>query len=41
MPVPKEVALQGLLLVLDCHDSLPYTFVVELIEVGLDSILLR
>ena len=33
MPVPKEVALQGLLLVLDCHDSLPYTFVVELIEV--------
>ena len=41
VPVPKEVALQGLLLVLDCHDSLPYTFVVELIEVGLDSILLR
>ena len=27
---------QGLLLVLDCHDSLPYTIVVELIEVGLE-----
>ena len=33
VPVPKELALQGLLLVLDCHDSLPYTIVVELIEV--------
>ena len=33
VPVPKEVSLQGLILVLDCHDSLPYTIVVELIEV--------
>ena len=33
VPVPNELALQGLLLVLDCHDSLPYTIVVELIEV--------
>ena len=33
VPVPKELSLQGLLLVLDCHDSLPYTIVVELIEV--------
>ena len=33
VPVPNELTLQGLLLVLDCHDSLPYTIVVELIEV--------
>ena len=34
VPVAKELALQGILLVLDCHDSLPYTIVVELIEVS-------
>ena len=33
VPVPN-LTLQGILLVLDCHDSLPYTIVVELIEVS-------